>query len=257
MDVPTLILLGAAGGLLRGAVDLYTRFVSWQAERHACRRSDRQAPRLPEYFDPSTDIVAAVVHTVMGAGAAVLFGTTGQISGEYAALVVGMSAPMLLTQLSRVQTVNEAVTGDRQPNGAAEAAAEAGVPAAAGAVGVGEPDGSGAGEASGAQAAVAPVASPPRTEPFTGPVQPAALAESPLPLARPMPSPRQPAAVADVHTPEPPHGELPAGRTRLPDPTRPRDTSFPADPADGTGSGLDRRGAPRRQQRPAIGEEGL
>jgi hypothetical protein len=72
VDVPTLILLGAAGGLLRGAVDLYTRFVSWQAARRDARRSASQAPLFQEYFDPSTDIVAAVVHTVMGAGAAVL-----------------------------------------------------------------------------------------------------------------------------------------------------------------------------------------
>ncbi|MFD7283530.1 hypothetical protein ACFV80_42715 [Streptomyces sp. NPDC059862] len=260
MDIPTLILLGAAGGLLRGAVDLYTRFVSWQTARRACRQSARQAPRLQEYFDPSTDIVAAVVHTVMGAGAAVLFGTTGQISGEYAALVVGMSAPMLLTQLSRVQAVNEAVTGDRQPADAAEATAEIGVPSAAGAVGVGGADGSGAAEAQGAPEAVAPSARPPRSEPWPAPsadpVQPAALTESPLPPARQMHSPRPPAAVA--RTPEPTPGEVPADRTQLPDPTRPGDTPFLADPADGTGSGLDGRGAgPRWRQEPAIGEEGL
>jgi hypothetical protein len=84
LDVPTLILLGAAGGLLRGALDLYTRFVSWQADRNAHRQAitagtaQGEAPRFQAYFDPPVDIAAAVVHTVMGAGAAVLFGTTGR-----------------------------------------------------------------------------------------------------------------------------------------------------------------------------------
>lgn len=95
MDVPTLILLGAAGGLLRGVLDLYTRFVSWQADRRVHRQLTAEGtvqgvpPQFRTYFDPAVDIVAAVLHSVMGAGAAVLFGTTGQISGEYAALVVG------------------------------------------------------------------------------------------------------------------------------------------------------------------------
>ncbi|MEU8463948.1 hypothetical protein [Streptomyces sp. NPDC029003] len=39
MDIPTLILLGTAGGLLRGVLDLYTRFVSWQADRRVHRQS--------------------------------------------------------------------------------------------------------------------------------------------------------------------------------------------------------------------------
>lgn len=57
------------------------------------------------------DPVAAVVHSAMGAGAAVLFDTTGQVSGAYAAIVVGISAPVILTQLGRVQSVSDAVTG--------------------------------------------------------------------------------------------------------------------------------------------------
>ncbi|SEC26136.1 hypothetical protein SAMN05216489_00286 [Streptomyces sp. 3213] len=111
----TLIVLGAAGGLLRGLLDVYTQFVSWKADRRAYRQlSSRQegaAPRFQEYYDPIADPIAAVVHSAMGAGAAVLFGTTGQINGAYAALVVGMSAPMLLTQLGRVPSVRDAVTG--------------------------------------------------------------------------------------------------------------------------------------------------
>ncbi|MFE4801758.1 hypothetical protein ACFRFL_44135 [Streptomyces sp. NPDC056708] len=253
MDVPTLILLGAAGGLLRGALDLYTRFVSWQADRHTHRQlaaagtAQGVAPQFQAYFDPAVDTVAAVVHSVMGAGAAVLFGTTGQISGGYAALVVGISAPMLLTQLGRIQTVNEAVTGERQP------AAEAELPSAAAdnAVGVGGTDNSGAMDFP------PPRVAQPSTPSADHPVQPSGPAEGPPSPARPMPSPRWPATAADARTPEPASGELPADRTQLPDPTRTRDTPFPANPSDGTGSGFDGRSAPRLRQGPALGEEGL
>lgn len=114
MEVSTLILLGAAGGLLRGLLDVYTNFVSWQVDRRVYRQLPAEqageVPRFKDYYDPLVDPIAAVVHGAMGAGAAVLFGRTGQINGAYAALVVGMSAPMLLAQLSRVQSVVDAVT---------------------------------------------------------------------------------------------------------------------------------------------------
>lgn len=255
MDVPTLILLGAAGGLLRGALDLYTRFVSWQADRRTHRQSAAEtttqgaAPQFKAYFDPAVDTAAAIVHSVMGAGAAVLFGTTGQISGGYAALVVGVSAPMLLTQLGRIQTVNEAVTGERQPAGAATEA-EAPATAVGSAMGMGGADGSGA------------VFSPPRAAPPSVPsadhaVRPSAPAEGPQPPARHTRSPGQPAPVADARTPEPASGELPAERTQRPDPTHTGDSPLPADPSDGSGPGFDGLGTRRWGQGPALGEEGL
>ena len=43
VHVPILILFGAAGGLLRGALDVYTRFVSWQADRRAHRQLSQPA----------------------------------------------------------------------------------------------------------------------------------------------------------------------------------------------------------------------
>ncbi|GAA4329410.1 hypothetical protein GCM10023086_58530 [Streptomyces venetus] len=244
MDIPTLIVLGAAGGLLRGAVDLYTRFVSWQAVRLACLQAGRQAPQFREYFDPSTDIVAPAVHTVMGAGAAVLFGTTGQISGAYAALVVGMSAPMLLTQLTRVQTVNEVVTGDRPTAETAQAAVENGNTATAGTV-------PGA-ESPGAAGAIGPP-SPmePQLAAAADPAQPAAR-EIPLPTARS--SARPPAAVARTQEPGP--GELPADQARSAEPTRSANTPLAADPPDGAGSGVDGPSAPRWRHGPAMGEAG-
>ncbi|MFE9094328.1 hypothetical protein [Streptomyces sp. NPDC007264] len=116
--MPTLILLGAAGGALRGLLDVYTRFLDWRSDRRAHFRlplgQEDEPPRFQKYFDPVGDPVAAVVHSLMGAGAAVLFGTTGQITGAYAAIVVGVSAPVILTQLSRIQSVSDALTGQTE-----------------------------------------------------------------------------------------------------------------------------------------------
>jgi len=118
VDVSTLVLLGAAGGLLRGLMDVYTKFADWQSARRIHRQlpaeQAEEAPPFRKFCDPVTDPIAAVLHSVMGAGAAVLLGTTGQISGAYAAIVVGMSAPMLLTQLGRIQSVSDAVLGGGQ-----------------------------------------------------------------------------------------------------------------------------------------------
>ncbi|MFD3542447.1 hypothetical protein ACFWUQ_23565 [Streptomyces sp. NPDC058662] len=297
MDVPTLILLGAAGGLLRGALDLYNRFVSWQADHLLHRQSTAEEtaaqglpPRFGAYFDPAVDTVAAVLHSAMGAGAAVLFGTTGQISGEYAALVVGMSAPILLTQLSRIQSVNELLTADQQPAGRTAAAPEAApepaaapAPAAgAGAGNAGDPpagagNAAGAGDAAGAGGSRAvgaggaagvptarePSGAPPRTEPLPSspsvppadPVRRPLAPEGPPLRARPAPSPRQAAATADAHGPRPLPGEAAAARAQFPDPGGLGDTPV-LDPADGA-AGLDGRAAPRWRRGPARGEEGL
>lgn len=110
-------MLGAAGGSLRGLIDVYNQTIAWQGARREHRRAavtagqQEEPPHFREYFDLIPDSVAALVHMGMGAACALLFGLSGQISGVYAALVVGVSAPALLTQLGRVQTVGEAVTG--------------------------------------------------------------------------------------------------------------------------------------------------
>ncbi|WP_431990224.1 hypothetical protein [Streptomyces albogriseolus] len=258
MSISTLLVLGAAGGLLRGALDVYTRFVSWQADRRvhrqltAMRAGQEEAPLFQLYFDPAVDIVAAVVHSLMGAGAAVLFGTTGQISGQYAAVVVGMSAPMLLTQLGRIQSVNDVVTGDRQSAGAAETAADTGAPA----TGVMEAGGAGG---SAAGPAVPPVAPQPVTAalpaPSADPARPVEPADEPSSAVPPTLPSRQSTTVAGDLTREPTRDPDP-DRTRLTGSVRTGDTPIPVRPVDGTGSGVDDRGAPRWRQGPAIGEEG-
>ncbi|MEU6976937.1 hypothetical protein [Streptomyces sp. NPDC046371] len=240
---------------MRGALDLYTRFVCWQADRRAHRQSAAEgtapgaAPQFTAYFDPVVDTVAAIVHSVMGAGAAVLFGTTGQISGGYAALVVGVSAPMLLTQLGRIQTVNEAVTGERSPAGAATET-EAPIPTATGAVGVG-----GAGDP-GAVGSLPRVVQ--RSMPTAElPNQPTASEEGPHSSVsgRRSRSPAQPPRLTDTRRPEPVFDELSMEHPQLPDSPQIGDTPLPAVPPDTAGPGLDGPGAPRWRPGPALGEE--
>lgn len=120
METATLLALGAAGGSLRGLVDAYNQTMGWQAARREHRKnpatsSGQEVPRFREFFDPVPDVVAAVFHTVLGSAAAAMFGMSGQISGAYAAIAVGISAPAVLTQLGRVQSVSEAIAGGTTP----------------------------------------------------------------------------------------------------------------------------------------------
>ncbi|SDC54344.1 hypothetical protein SAMN05216505_102519 [Streptomyces prasinopilosus] len=237
-----LILLGAAGGALRGLLDAYNRFLNWQSDRRAHRQSPagqgNEAPRFQEYFDPVADPVAAVVHSAMGAGAAVLFGTTGQVSGAYAAMVVGLSAPVILTQLGRVQSVGDAVNGVPQAGTAAEEGTSAGPPEGA----------------------------PPaeRPAPVDAASQPAVTESAAATVLPTQPSPAVPADPVDV-----------AARRR-PDVIGPDSTSpdfatglrtgmearalepngRPVEPTDGPGDATTDQGALRHQHGPVTGEEG-
>ncbi|MFJ2774867.1 hypothetical protein [Streptomyces sp. NPDC087300] len=238
MDVTTLALLGAGGGLLRGVVDLYARFTSWRVDRLTHRQlvaagaTQENGPRFSAYFDPSVDVAAALVHCLLGSVTAAVLGETGQINGEYAAVVVGMSAPMLLTQLSRIQTVNEAVTGNR-PSVEAEP-----TPSAAGTTSpVGMPD-----------ATATPVGMPDATATVeAGTVEPPAATTPVEPPARARPAPEPAAPPTDPARPAP-----------RPVPVqRPSAAASPPAAADGPGPGLDGRGTPRWGQSPAAREEGL
>lgn len=69
MDVGTLILLGASGGLLRGLLDAYVGFSQWHAARREHRQGavgpDAEVPVFQDYVDPVADSVAAVVHSAL------------------------------------------------------------------------------------------------------------------------------------------------------------------------------------------------
>ncbi|KUO01769.1 hypothetical protein [Streptomyces resistomycificus] len=225
MEVATLVLLGAAGGALRGLLDVYTRFLDWQTDRRAHRRlplgQQSEPPRFRSYFDPIGDPVAAVVHSAMGAGAAVLLGTTGQISGAYAALVVGISAPVILTQLGRVQSVNDALTGGQVSAQQGAEQQQTPVPTTA----------------------VAPLTATPTAVHTLDTPAPAALSE-----------PRPVAGAVSADGDGPPADLRQATR---PDETpRPHPNGRPANPAGGPDRGRRGREVPPQPQQPVLGEEG-
>ncbi|MFF3246587.1 hypothetical protein ACFYWY_23300 [Streptomyces sp. NPDC002870] len=121
MDTAVVVLLGAAGGSLRGFIDAYSQTMAWRSARREHRRSTATGqegptapPKLNEFFDPVPELVAVLFHMALGAGAAFMFGLSGQIDGEYAAIAVGISAPALLTQVGQVPTISEAVAGPQQ-----------------------------------------------------------------------------------------------------------------------------------------------
>lgn len=116
MDTMTLLLLGAAGGSLRALVEFYNHTMEWRTDRRRHRHGGPDAqvgetPRFRDYVDPWPDALAAAIHTALGAGAAAMLGSTGQINGAYAAIAVGISAPALLAQIGQVQGVSDAVAG--------------------------------------------------------------------------------------------------------------------------------------------------
>lgn len=98
---------GAGGGLIAEAVITYGRLHNWQQARHAARAKDAPLPPLGRFVDPLADSLAAVVRVVLGGTAGWLLHT--EVSGIYAAVTVGASAPALLAQIGRATTPAEAL----------------------------------------------------------------------------------------------------------------------------------------------------
>lgn len=113
-------LLGAAGGAVRGLIYLYDQVSRWRSDRRhhrarlRTRRTRAAPPKFSEYIDIVPEVVAGSFHAVLGAATGLLLGATGQITGAWAAIVVGVSAPALLTQLGRTRTIQNVVTGQNQ-----------------------------------------------------------------------------------------------------------------------------------------------
>ncbi|MET9387687.1 hypothetical protein ABZY09_43470 [Streptomyces sp. NPDC002928] len=233
--MPTLILLGAAGGALRGLLDAYNRFLDWQSDRSAHRRlpagQEGEASRFQEYFDPLADPIAAVVHSAMGAAAAVLFGTTGQVSGAYAAIVVGISAPVILTQLGRVPSISDVVNGAPQAGTATEEGAVDGSPRAA-------------------PPAQRPAPQPPASQPATAsPTQPSSTVSAP---SESVEERRRPSFTSPDYTSPDFTVGLQTGIAAY----DPQPNGQPMDRSDEHNGGLGSHEAPRDPRMPAIDEEG-
>ncbi|MGP3984699.1 hypothetical protein [Streptomyces sp. KR80] len=110
MDWPTAIVYGAMGGAIVEAVVFYGRISTWQAVRHrVLAKGKGRLPPLRRYVDLPSDLLAAVTRLLLGAGAGWLFHS--QITGVYAAVAVGASAPALLRQLGATRSLRGVVEG--------------------------------------------------------------------------------------------------------------------------------------------------
>lgn len=106
-------LLGAAGGMLVEVLAIFKWLATWQsARRTVTGRVKGSPPRLRTYIDLPVHGWMAVLRMIFGAGAAVLFGATGQINGPYVAVALGFAAPSMLAQLGTIPQVAAVIRGD-------------------------------------------------------------------------------------------------------------------------------------------------
>jgi hypothetical protein len=109
---------GAAGGLSVEVLAVFRGCVQWQAARRtATGRRRAKPPVLRMYLDVAAHACLAVLRSAIGAGTALLFGTSGQISGAYAAVALGVCAPAMLAQLGSSPGVARLVAGPEAPAG--------------------------------------------------------------------------------------------------------------------------------------------
>ena len=105
-------LLGASGGATVEILSVYRWVGVWQsARRTSTGRRKRNPPKLRQFVDGPVHAWTFVLRALLGGGAAVLFGVTGQISGAYVAVALGFAAPSVLNQLGKSPQVAALITG--------------------------------------------------------------------------------------------------------------------------------------------------
>lgn len=105
-------LLGAGGGLSVELLAVFRGCAQWQAARRtATGRRRAKPPALRQYLDTAAHACLAVLRGAIGATTALLFGASGQISGAYAAVALGVCAPAVLATLGAVPQVASLVAG--------------------------------------------------------------------------------------------------------------------------------------------------
>ncbi|MFF7994784.1 hypothetical protein ACFZDG_34060 [Kitasatospora xanthocidica] len=107
---------GAGGGLIAEAVVTFGRVRAWQQARHAQRAVAGDIPAIGAFIDPPADGLAALFRVLLGGMAGWLLHS--EVTGVYAAVAVGASAPALLAQLGRSTTADgtlQKAPGDQDP----------------------------------------------------------------------------------------------------------------------------------------------
>lgn len=105
-------LLGASGGALVEALAVFRWLASWQeARRTRAGRVKGRPPKLRIFLDLPAHAWMLCFRGLLGAGAAALFGASGQITGAYVAVALGFAAPSMLAQLGTIPQVAAAISG--------------------------------------------------------------------------------------------------------------------------------------------------
>ncbi|MQY20711.1 hypothetical protein NRB20_38190 [Nocardia sp. RB20] len=105
-------LLGGVGGIAVEVLSVLRWLLVWQgARRTSTGRMKQRPPRLRNYLDLPAHAWILGIRGVIGAGTATLFGATGQISGAYVAVALGVAAPTVLTRLGSIPQVAAALGG--------------------------------------------------------------------------------------------------------------------------------------------------
>lgn len=104
-------LLGAIGGATVEALEIFRCVTVWQsARKNRDGTLKRALPKLDRYLDIPAHTFMLPARAALGAVAAVVFGTTGQVTGAYGAVAFGCAAPLLLRQLGSIPQIEKAVS---------------------------------------------------------------------------------------------------------------------------------------------------
>jgi hypothetical protein len=94
---------GATGGLVTEALFAWRRLRDWQDARHQAVSEKKPRPAFASFVDPLPDSLVAATRAFLGCIAGLLL--RPEVSGIYAALIVGASAPSLLASLGKATTL--------------------------------------------------------------------------------------------------------------------------------------------------------
>jgi hypothetical protein len=109
---------GALGGLVMELLSVWQRLQAWQQARRLAAPKRKPLPAFASFIDPFPDALVVVTRAALGCVAGLVL--RSEITGLYAALIAGASAPALLASLGKATTPVEALragaagTGDAQ-----------------------------------------------------------------------------------------------------------------------------------------------
>jgi hypothetical protein len=111
------ILCGGVGGSVRGVLALYRGTLGWLQLRRQLHQSQPHGPRqrFASAADWNAELIGMAAQVLIGALVGALLTKTGTVTGIPGAMLAGVSAPAILTQLSQVKLAPAAVAAESAP----------------------------------------------------------------------------------------------------------------------------------------------